>query len=91
MASPFYFISFIVIGVFIVQNLFVLVLLGSLNQENIGTAKDIFEKVFEEFKEHFLFTLNEQRKEFFHEREYFHKKDVIQFFKTLKGPLGFTS
>lgn len=74
--------SFIVIGVFIVQNLFVLVLLGSLNQENIKSAREIFDDLFEGFKKHYFFILKENQK------VELPTILVLRFFKTLDGPLG---
>ena len=81
-AAPFFFISFILIGIFIVQNLFVLVLLGSLNHENTEKPKHLFEKAYKEIKNHYLETLKRER------INSLRTKDVINFFLTLKPPYG---
>lgn len=81
-ASPIFFVSFIVIGLYIVQNLFVLVLIGALNQENTETASDIFDNLIEPFTKHYLKTLKECR-----QRE-FTTSLVLSFFRNLNEPLG---
>ena len=67
------------------QNLFVLVLLASLSQENTKSASDIFENTFESFKEHYLKFLKDSK-----QRE-LKTKDVLKFFTTLQAPMGKTS
>ena len=71
------------IGIFIVQNLFVLVLLGSLNYENTEKPSEIFEKAYMEIKNHYLRTLQMTQ------MKTFRTKDVLKFFMTIKAPYGF--
>lgn len=64
------------------QNLFVLVLIGALNQENTETASDIFDNFIEYFSKHYLKTLKDSG-----QRE-FTTSLVLNFFRNLNEPLG---
>ena len=64
------------------QNLFVLVLLGSLNQENTESAPELFENFIDDFRNHYLQILHESKS------RKFRTKDVMRFFITLKAPFG---
>lgn len=81
-AAPFYFISFVIIGIFIVQNLFVLILIDSLSQHSNETVNDIFNEDFKIIRQTYLsFILRREKRELL-------TKDLIGFYSTLPEPYG---
>lgn len=71
-----------IIGIYIVQNLFVLILIGSLSQHSNETVNDIFNNDFKIIRQTYLsFILRREKRELL-------TKDLIGFYSALPEPYG---